>query len=189
METLSNLNAYNPGFAGRLLLKEGSVPSLFGPASSSSESQPGSMIKNSCAHVLCSMQNTYLVVSVVFAPRSFEGLWITSISVWSQLSRNVSMNSECVLLLLGVMIQNRPIHLCTNYRDLSIHFCVGLPHIPWLFGLISFKDVFLVTQFFVCECVCVYVCVWGGGGQLSCRPQMNWILFNNIQYWSSVIIV
>lgn len=74
---------------------------------------------------------------------------LTAISFRSQLSRNVSMNSESVsLLLLGVMIKNRAILLCTNYHDLSIRFCVGLPHIPWLFGLISFKDVFLVTQFF-----------------------------------------
>ncbi len=80
------------------------------------------------------------------------------------------MNSECVLLLLlGVMIQNRAIHLCTNYRDLSIHFCIGLPHIPWLFGLISFKDVFLVTQF----CVCVCVCGGGGSTELQTSNELN----------------
>ncbi len=59
-----NLNAYNARFASRLLLKEGSVSSLLGPASPSDESQPVSMSKNICCHVLCSMQNTLLVVCV-----------------------------------------------------------------------------------------------------------------------------
>ncbi|XP_051726161.1 CMP-N-acetylneuraminate-beta-galactosamide-alpha-2,3-sialyltransferase 4 isoform X3 [Ctenopharyngodon idella] len=58
------------GFASRLLLKDGTVASLFGPASSSSELQPVSMINNCCCYVLCSVHNTYLVVFVVYAPCS-----------------------------------------------------------------------------------------------------------------------
>jgi len=59
-----NLNAFNEGFASPLLLKDGSVPSLFGPASSSSELQPVSIIDICCCYVLCSMHNMYLVVYV-----------------------------------------------------------------------------------------------------------------------------
>ncbi len=45
-----------------------------------------------------------------------------------------AMKSECLsLLLLGVMIKNRAIRLSTNCSTLSIRFCVGLKHIPWLF--------------------------------------------------------
>ncbi|XP_051741930.1 uncharacterized protein LOC127508133 isoform X13 [Ctenopharyngodon idella] len=47
-----NLNAFNEGFASRLLLKDGSVPSLCGPASSSSESQP-MLTMNAHMDVIC----------------------------------------------------------------------------------------------------------------------------------------
>ncbi len=60
-DCFSNLNAYNAGFSSRLLLKEGSVPGLFVPASPS-ESQPVSMRTNIYWHVLCSMQNTCVCV-------------------------------------------------------------------------------------------------------------------------------
>ncbi len=66
------------------------------------------------------------------------GLWLTAISARSQLSRNVLMNSECLsLLLFGILIKNRAIRWCTNCSALSMLFCIGLRHIPWLFGCLS----------------------------------------------------
>ncbi len=66
------------------------------------------------------------------------GLRLTAISAHSQLSRNVLMNSECLsLLLFGVLIKNRAIRWCTNCSALSMCFCIGLTHIPWLFGCLS----------------------------------------------------
>ncbi len=47
------------GFTKHLLLIDGSVPSLFGPAGST-QSKPVSMINNRCLYFLSSIQNTEL---------------------------------------------------------------------------------------------------------------------------------
>ncbi len=53
----SNLGEYNTGLTERLRLKDGSVPSLFGPTGST-ESQTVRMINNRCLYFLSS--NTYM---------------------------------------------------------------------------------------------------------------------------------
>ena len=62
-DCFTNLYAIKLGFASRLILKEGSVPSVFASASSS-VSQPVSVINNCCFYVLCSMLNNCLVCCV-----------------------------------------------------------------------------------------------------------------------------
>ncbi len=58
-DCFSNLWEFNVGFTKHLLLKDGSVPSLFGPAGST-ESKPVSMINNRCLYFLSSIQNMEL---------------------------------------------------------------------------------------------------------------------------------
>lgn len=58
-DCFSNLGEFNVGFTKRLPLKDGSVPSLFGPADST-ESQPVNMINNRCLYFLSSIQNMEL---------------------------------------------------------------------------------------------------------------------------------
>ncbi len=55
----SHLWKFNAGFTKGLLLKDGSVPTLFGPAGST-ESQTVSMINNRCLYFLSNIQNTEL---------------------------------------------------------------------------------------------------------------------------------
>ncbi len=61
-DDFSNLGEFIVGFTKHLLLKDGSVPSLFGSAGSN-ESQTESMINNGCLYFLSSIQNIELVGS------------------------------------------------------------------------------------------------------------------------------
>ncbi len=58
-DCFSNLGEFNAWFTKHLLLKDVSVPSLFGPAGST-QSQPVSMINNRCLYFLLSVQNREL---------------------------------------------------------------------------------------------------------------------------------
>ena len=87
-DCFTNINAFKYGFASRLILKEGSVPSLFGSASSS-ESQPVSIINiiNCCFYVLCSMLNNYFVLCThIAASRSSMSIVLKYVQ-GSQVSR------------------------------------------------------------------------------------------------------
>ncbi|XP_056312320.1 uncharacterized protein LOC130223502 [Danio aesculapii] len=84
-ESYTNLHAYKAGFAGRLSLKDGSIPSLFGPACSSTESQPSTSqqtISSGCVRVDVACQTDSLeTVNVTTQTDEF-----TKTSVGTQLS-------------------------------------------------------------------------------------------------------
>jgi len=63
-ESFKNLYEFKCGFVSRLFLKEGSVPSVHGSASSSSAPQSVSIFNNDCCYVFCCMRNMYFVVCV-----------------------------------------------------------------------------------------------------------------------------
>ena len=87
-DCFTNINAIKIGFASRLILREGSGPSLFG-SSSSSESQPVSIINiiNCCFYVLCSMLNNYFVLCThIAASRSSMSIVLKYVQ-GSQVSR------------------------------------------------------------------------------------------------------